>query len=211
MQIAPVSIGTRCVQFARDSLVFSIFSTHYFWLSIGASALNSTILAIAAGFAAKTDGGSLLVVVLLLTILSHLVSCLFFLSGKGAGTFVHRFVSPSHTHSESNHFRKVSGYIQRYDTLYIFMYRFIPGLRIISPYIIAMNTERYSPFFVIDVLAALLWALLFGSLGYLFGTAASRMIDNFSHYATEIFLGVAAVAVSLAIAKLVYYKCHRTV
>jgi membrane protein DedA with SNARE-associated domain len=50
----------------------------------------------------------------------------------------------------------VSGYIQKYRTLYVFMYRFILGLRFISPYIIGMNTVRYWPFFFIDWFAALL-------------------------------------------------------
>jgi len=188
--------------------VFSIFSTHYFWLAIGASALNSTILAVAAGFAAKTDGGSLLVVVLLLAIASHFLSYLYFLSGKGVKVLVHRFVDKHHTHPKSDHFQAVSGYIEKYHTLYIFMYRFIPGLRVISPYIMGMNTERYVPFLVIDLFAALLWAFLFGAVGYLFGTAATRMLEDFSSYATEVFVVVAAVAVILAIAKLIYVKSH---
>lgn len=187
-----------------------IFSTHYFWLAIGASVLNSAILAVTAGFAAKTDGGSLPAVVLLLTIGSHLLSFLYFLSGKGVEVMVHRFISKHHTNPESTHFQKVTGYMQKYGTLYVFMYRYIPGLRFISPYIIGMNSARYWPFFVIDWFAALLWASLFATLGFLFGTAATRVIDDFSAYATEIFGGIFALVVSCIIARLLYRRRHRS-
>ena len=188
--------------------VVSLFSTHFFWLAIGASALNSAVLAVAAGFAAKTDGGSLLVVVLLLTIGSHILSFLYFLSGKGVEVWVHHLISKHHAHPESPRVQKVSGYIQKYRTSYIFMYRFIPGLRFISPYIIGMNTVRSWPFFAIDWFAALLWASLFAVLGYLFGTAAMRVIDDFSAYATEIFGGIFALVLSYFIMRLLYRRRH---
>lgn len=181
-----------------------LFSTHFFWLAIGASALNSAILAVAAGFAAKTDGGSLLVVVLLLAIGSHVLSFLYFLSGRGIELWIHRLISRHHVNPESTRFQKVSDYMQEYRTLYIFMYRFIPGLRFISPYIIGMNSIRHWPFFIIDWFAALLWGSLFGTLGYLFGTAAMRVIDDFSAYATEIFGGIFALVLTYVIAKFLY-------
>jgi len=187
-----------------------MFTTHYFWLAVGASALNSATLAVAAGFAAKTDGGSLLVVVLLLTIGSHLLSFLYFLSGKDIEVLVLRFIRKHHAHPESPRFQKVAGYVQKYGTLYIFMYRFIPGLRFISPSIIGMNSVRYWPFFVIDWFAALLWASLFTVLGYLFGTAATRLIDDFSSYATEVFGGIFALVVGDAIARHLYRRRHHS-
>jgi membrane protein DedA with SNARE-associated domain len=190
--------------------VVSLFSTHYLWLAIGASAINSTILAVATGFSAKTDGGSLLVVILLLTIGSHVLSFLYFLSGKGFEMFVHRLISKQHRHSESPRFQQVCGYIQKYRILYIFMYRFIPGLRFISPYIIGMITARFWPFFVIDWFAALLWGTLFAVVGYLFGTAAMHVIDDFSPYADGIFAGILALVLSYVILRFLYRRRHRS-
>ncbi len=71
-----------------------------------------------------------------------------------------------------------------------------------------MNTDRYWSFFVIDWFAALLWASLFGILGYLFGTAATRVIDDFSAYDTYFFGGISALVLSYAIAKLLYRRRH---
>jgi membrane protein DedA with SNARE-associated domain len=187
--------------FLRTVSVFSLFSTHYFWLALGASALNSAVLAVSAGFAAKTDGGLLVVVLLLLTIASHVLSCLYFLSGRGVELLVHRFVDKRHLHPESHRFQKVTHYIEKYERRYIFMYRFIPGLRFISPYIMGMGEERFWPFFLLDWLAALLWASAFGVVGYLFGAAATRVIDDFAGYDTYIFSGIAALVVLYVVMK----------
>jgi membrane protein DedA with SNARE-associated domain len=181
--------------------VFTLFSTHYFWLALGASALNSAVLAVAAGFAAKTDGGLLVVVLLLLTIASHVLSCLYFLSGRGVELLVHRLLDKRHLHPESHRFQTVTGYIEKYERRYIFMYRFIPGLRFISPYIMGMGEERFWPFFFLDWLAALVWASAFGVVGYLFGAAAMRVIDDFAGYDTYVFSGVAALVVLYVLIK----------
>jgi membrane protein DedA with SNARE-associated domain len=190
--------------------VVSIFTTHYFWLAVGASALNSATLAVAAGFAAKTDGGSLLLVVLLLTIGSHLLSFLYFLSGKDIEVLVRRFISKHHAHHESPSFQIVTGYMQKYGTLYVFMYRFVPGLRFVSPYIIGMHSVRKWSFFVMDWFAALLWASFFAVIGYLFGTAATRLINDFSAYATKVFAGIFALVVTFVVARLLYRRRHRS-
>lgn len=181
--------------------MFSLFSTHYFWLSLSASALNSAVLAVAAGFAAKTDGGLLILLLLLLTISSHLLSCVYFLSGSGADLVVHRLLDKRHLHPQSHRFQAVCGYMDRYRKRYLFMYRFIPGLRVISPYIMGLSEQRFWPFFVLDWLAALVWALIFGLVGFLFGTAATHVIDDFARYDTYVFGGVAALVLLVILLK----------
>ena len=190
--------------------MLSLFTTHFFWLAVGASALNSATLAVAAGFAAKTDGGSLLVTVLLLTVGSHLLSFLYFLSGKDIEAMVHRYVGKHHAQHDSARFDRVRGYIEKYGTLYLFMYRFIPGLRFISPYIIGMSSNQTMRFFVIDWFAALLWAVPFSVVGYLFGAGAMRVIDDFSAYATKIFVGIFVVVVILAIVRTLFRRLRHS-
>jgi len=189
--------------------LFSLFSTHYFWLALGASTLNSAVLAVAAGFAAKTDGGLLIVVVLLLTIASHILSCLFFLCGSGAELLVHRLLDKRHLHPQSSRFQAVTGYIEKYQKRFIFMYRFIPGLRFISPYIMGLGQERFWPFFAIDWFASLLWASVFGGIGYLFGATATRVMHDFSRYDSLVFGAVFALVLGFLLGKLVYQRRRR--
>ena len=190
--------------------MFSLFSTHYFWLALSASTLNSAVLAVAAGFAAKTDGGLLIVVVLLLTVASHILSCLFFLSGSGFELLVHHFLDKRHLHPQSSRFQAVTCYIEKYQRRFIFMYRFIPGLRFISPYIMGLGRERFWPFFFIDWFASLLWASVFGVIGYLFGASATRMLHDFSRYDGLIFGVVFVLVLGYVVGKFVYRRRHRS-
>lgn len=180
------------------TLVFSLFATHYFWLALGASAINSALLCVTAGIAAKTDGGSLIVVLLLLVVGSHLLSCLYFLSGQGTDLAVRRFLDEDCLHAQSTSFQTVTGYMKRYRRLYIFMYRFIPGLRFISPYIMGLQGQRFWPFFFVDWLAALLWASVFGGLGFLFGAVVLRVLDDFADYDGYFFGALAALVLLYA-------------
>ena len=189
--------------------MFSLFTTHYFWLALSASTLNSAVLALAAGFAAKTDGGLLIVVVLLLTVASHILSCLFFLSGDGVELLVHRFLDKRHLHPRSSRFQTVRGYMEKYQKRFIFMYRFIPGLRFISPYIMGLARERFWPFFVLDWFASLLWASVFGVLGYLFGASATRVLHDFSRYDSLIFGALFVLVLGYVLGKFVYHRRHR--
>lgn len=189
--------------------IVSLFTTHYFWLALSASTLNSAVLAIAAGFAAKTDGGLLVVAILLLTIASHILSCLFFLSGDGVELLVHRFLDKRHLHPRSSRFQTVRGYMEKYQKRFIFMYRFIPGLRFISPYIMGLGRERFWPFFYIDWLASLLWASVFGVIGYLFGTSATRLLDDFSRYDSLVFGVILMLVLVYVVGRFIYHRRHR--
>ena len=186
-----------------------LFATHYFWLALGASALNSALLAVTAGIAAKTDGGYLVVLILLLLVVSHLLSCLYFLSGQGVELVVNRFLDQSHLHPRSRGFQTVTGYMKRYRRYYVFMYRFIPGLRFISPYIMGLRGLSFWPFFFFDWFAALLWAAVFGVLGFLCGRVVLRVLDDFGDYDGEVFGAVGAVVVDVVAGRSLYRRYRR--
>jgi hypothetical protein len=133
---------------------------------------------------------------------------LYFLSGKGVEVLVPHRISKHHTHpnpplSESERLHRD---IPHALCLHVPIH---PRITLYFT-IIGMNTVRYWPFFVIDWFAAMLWGSLFGVLGYLFGTAAMRVLDDFSACATEIFGGIFALVLSYVIARLLYRRRHRS-
>ena len=175
----------------------TLIFTHFFWLSIAASALNSAVLATIAGFAAKAESGSLIVLILILTVASHLISFCYFIAGR----FLHRIAvklkHKHHLHIRSQHLQQVNRYIQKYRLVFIILYRFLPGIRFISPYIIGMNASSFWRFFLVDWIGAFIWAVIFGILGYLFGAAAEHYMATFSDYAKYIYITAAIIAVVL--------------
>lgn len=68
--------------------------------------------------------------------------------------------------------------IERYPSGFIFVFRFLYGLRTVSP--VAIGTTRVAArrFLFINGLAAIVWAVAFTSVGYAFGHALEMMLGR---------------------------------
>jgi len=94
-------------------------------------------------------------------------------------------------------FVKALKFIERYPTSYILAFRFIYGLRLISPIAIGVSRVTTLRFTALNVAAALLWAGAFTALGY----GAGGVIETFAgrHAAPRVAM-LAAAALVLAVA-----------
>ncbi len=68
--------------------------------------------------------------------------------------------------------------LEEYQTWFILGFRFLYGLRNITPFVIGMSEVRTRRFVILNVLGAALWAVTFAGGGYLFGTAAEKFIGK---------------------------------
>lgn len=75
-------------------------------------------------------------------------------------------------------FQRALGAFERYPILFVFAFRFLYGLRTISPLAIGTTSLPATRFLLINALAALVWATVFISLGYLFGQAIEAMFGR---------------------------------
>ncbi len=75
--------------------------------------------------------------------------------------------------------------LQRYKTPLILGFRFIYGMRIITPFVIGMSGVSTGYFILLNVIGAVLWAVTVGYFGYLSGSAAEALIEDFSQYEIE--------------------------
>jgi membrane protein DedA with SNARE-associated domain len=73
---------------------------------------------------------------------------------------------------------KVDRLIDRHGTWIMLGFRFLCGLRTITPFVI--GTSRVSPprFLLLNAAGALVWAIAVGCLGFLFGAAAETVLRN---------------------------------
>ena len=60
------------------------------------------------------------------------------------------------------------------------------GLRTVIPFAIGMSTIPTSEFIFLNIIGALVWALVVGTGGYLFGNALEIIIGNIKHYEREV-------------------------
>jgi len=79
-------------------------------------------------------------------------------------------------------FRKALRLIEKYGTFVAFVSRYTYGFRIILPIILGMTTFPAFRFLWLNMLSALLWAVIFSLAGYFFGKSASLFVEDVSHY-----------------------------
>jgi membrane protein DedA with SNARE-associated domain len=79
-------------------------------------------------------------------------------------------------------FRKALRLIEKYGFLVAFISRYTYGFRIILPIILGMTSFSSIRFCWLNLLSALLWAVIFSSAGYLFGKSASLFVEDVSRY-----------------------------
>ena len=97
---------------------------------------------------------------------------------------------------------RISRLLERNATLFILSFRFLYGLRNISPIVIAISGISTFRFTILNFIAAGIWAHTFTYAGYVFGHTVERMVDQM-HYAS---LAVVALVVGVGY---VIYRARR--
>ena len=93
--------------------------------------------------------------------------------------------------------------IRRYETFLILGFRFVYGVRNVTPILLGINRVNHLKFLALNVMGAGVWALTFTYGGFFFGTLFEKYMSGASHM---IFYLLAA---AVAIAVLVWYIRRR--
>jgi membrane protein DedA with SNARE-associated domain len=90
---------------------------------------------------------------------------------------------------------RVQKLISNYQILIIISFRFLYGLRTITPFALGMSQVPLRLFIPLNILGALVWAVVIGVAGYLFGQALETFLGNLKHYEYAILLSLAGISV----------------
>ncbi|WP_417914456.1 DedA family protein [Candidatus Electronema sp. JM] len=82
----------------------------------------------------------------------------------------------------------------------ILIFRFLYGLRSISPFLIGASKVDPKRFLIYNIIGALIWAISVGILGYVFGPAFEKILIEIKRYE------IAALAVLGAVALFFYFR-----
>jgi membrane protein DedA with SNARE-associated domain len=88
---------------------------------------------------------------------------------------------------------KASALLHRNVYLVTLGFRFMYGLRTVIPFVLGMSEVKARTFILLDFVAALVWSLLFGMAGYLFGQVAEAVLETIQKYELWIALGIFVV------------------
>lgn len=92
--------------------------------------------------------------------------------------------------------------IDKYPRLIFFTYRFLFGIRIITPFVIGTSKVRTSTFLIFSGIGTLIWAGIYGYLAYAFGNVIQTELEHIKHIEKYIIAGVALVAIIIVAVKI---------
>lgn len=89
--------------------------------------------------------------------------------------------------------RRVVGLLQRHQNLLILGFRFLYGLRTVTPFLLGASGTTSARFFVLNGLGSLAWTICIGVLGYLFGQVVEVLIGDIRRYELLLFVTLALI------------------
>lgn len=109
-------------------------------------------------------------------------------------------------------FAKVIRLIEQHPIKFIMSFRFIYGVRNIAPVALGLSRVSALKYFIFNMIAAIIWAITFTTVGYMFGEAAERAIGRIGGAQQKILLAVVVGIVIYLVFKLAtkYWTKHTT-
>lgn len=77
---------------------------------------------------------------------------------------------------------KAQAHFDRHPTLFVLLFRFLYGLRAASPVMIGMSGFPPARFAMLNLVAAVVWSLLFVGIGYAFGMGLEQAIGHIADH-----------------------------
>lgn len=97
-----------------------------------------------------------------------------------------------------NRFRAM---MDRHDTWFILVFRFLYGLRTVAPFAIGLSNVSLKKFITLNVLSAAIWAVTLGVMGFFFGRIMEAVLDDIKKYELIIMAGIFLIASIIFIVK----------
>jgi membrane protein DedA with SNARE-associated domain len=83
--------------------------------------------------------------------------------------------------------------LEKYQTLIIFGFRFINGIRMVTPFVLGMSDIKAWRFLYLNILSAIVWSIGICAAGYFFGVTLSIIMKNIKSYELIVILAIAVI------------------
>jgi membrane protein DedA with SNARE-associated domain len=97
--------------------------------------------------------------------------------------------------------QRVYDLLDRYRMLFVVGFRFVYGLRTVSPFVIGMSRIPTVEFFLLNLTGALLWASGIGALAFSFGHALEAALGHVRRYEVGVMTLLAGLAALMWLAR----------
>jgi membrane protein DedA with SNARE-associated domain len=90
--------------------------------------------------------------------------------------------------------QRVFDLLNRHQVLVILGFRFLYGLRTVTPFLIGMSGVHPIRYLLLNGLGAIVWAIAIGVLGYLLGETIELILQHVKHYEMAILVTITLAA-----------------
>ena len=106
--------------------------------------------------------------------------------------------------------QKVHKMMDRFQTPLILSFRFLYGLRTVTPFVIGTSPVSFKKFILLNSAGALAWAVAIGSGGYLFGHVLEIFIGKIKHYEVQVFATIALLGLLVWTVHFYHRRKHKS-
>ena len=162
-----------------------------YWLILGWTLVEGETIVIIAGVAAAAGHMKLWMIILVAWIGSYCGDQIYFTIGKKFGPALLRKFPWAQGPVD-----RAGRLLKKYDIWFILTFRFLYGVRNVTPPALAIAGVPHKRFAFLNFFAAGIWAVSFAGAGYLFGQAFKSMLDDAHKYFGFVILAMFVLAVS---------------
>ena len=153
-----------------------LLQAYGYWALLVGTFLEGETIVIIAGFLAQQGYFSPALIALCAFVGSSTSDQLMFALGRWKGlAILQRFPRLE------NKVRKTSHLLARYETALILGFRFIYGVRNVTPILMGISGVHYLKFVVLNLIGAAVWAVSFTAAGFFFGEMITKLMDKSPH------------------------------
>ncbi len=165
-----------------------------YWLILGWTLFEGETIVIIAGIAAAAGHMNLWTIILVAWLGSYTSDQIYFAIGKKFGpALLIKFPWMQGPVDRAGRLLK------KYDIWFILTFRFLYGVRNVTPPALALAGVSQKRFAILNFFAAGIWAFTFAGAGYLFGQAFKSLLEESHKYFGYIILGLFVLAVTWGI------------
>jgi membrane protein DedA with SNARE-associated domain len=170
-------------------LLEDLIKTYGYWAMLIGTFLEGETILIIGGFVAYLGYLKLSLVMLIAFVGSFSGDQLYFFIGRLKGPSL--LIKYPKLDSRVD---KINRAIERYHDLIMLGFRFIYGMRIMTPFVMGLNPKiRIGRFVFLNAIGAVIWSVVISTGGYLFGTAIEVLMKDIRKYEFVAILVIAAI------------------
>jgi membrane protein DedA with SNARE-associated domain len=107
------------------------------------------------------------------------------------------------------HHARAQALLERFGDLFVIGFRFIVGIRSVTPLLLGTTPYHASKFLVLNVLGCAIWSCAVAAAGYFLGAGVKELFDRAGHFEELALAAVVFVAVLFVLTRTLWVRAKR--